>query len=466
MVQNKYTQRFLARLVIEAKTPMAVGSGEQNIMTDALIARDANNLPYIPGTAIAGIMRHAIGEEKSKTFFGIQDHQKPEESRGSDIIFTSAQMLGENGEVIDGLQNIVFSGAFYSKFENLSIRQHCRINSKGTASDGGKFDEQVVYKGTRFCFEIEMVSEGENVTEFENVLKEINSNTIRVGSGTRSGFGEIEVICCKYAKLDLTKSDQLNAYLEKSSSLSDDSFWKSDYAQTYDQKNNPDRCVKFELKLKPDDFFLFGSGLGSEDADITPVTESFIEWKEGKPTFVGNNILIPATSVKGAIAHRVAFHYNKLCNIWADRVENPEEHTGKNNNAVKTLFGSEGKREGNRMKGQLRGNVIVSDCIQKCDIKKKLLNHVSIDRFTGGAIDGALYSEEVIYGKENAFVFTMQVDKNVLESDESIKKAFINTLNDICTGMLPLGGGVNRGHGCFTGEIFENNNKLNIEYYV
>ena len=33
----------------------------------------------------------------------------------------------------------------------------------------------------------------------------------------------------------------------------------------------------------------------------------------------------------------------------------------------------------------------------------KILNHVSIDRFTGGAIDGALFSEKATYGKDTEF---------------------------------------------------------------
>ena len=56
---KQYTHRFLARFVIEAETPLAVGSGEKDILTDALVATDVNGLPYIPGTAIAGVLRHA-----------------------------------------------------------------------------------------------------------------------------------------------------------------------------------------------------------------------------------------------------------------------------------------------------------------------------------------------------------------------------------------------------------------------
>ena len=75
---TKYTHRFLARFVIEAKTPLAVGSGEKDIITDALVATDVNGLPYIPGTAIAGVVRSMLKQEKVDTdeFFGFQKGDK------------------------------------------------------------------------------------------------------------------------------------------------------------------------------------------------------------------------------------------------------------------------------------------------------------------------------------------------------------------------------------------------------
>jgi len=50
MKENKFKHRYLARIIFQATTPLAVGSGEKDIMTDALVATDVNGLPYIPGT--------------------------------------------------------------------------------------------------------------------------------------------------------------------------------------------------------------------------------------------------------------------------------------------------------------------------------------------------------------------------------------------------------------------------------
>ena len=37
--------------------------------------------------------------------------------------------------------------------------------------------------------------------------------------------------------------------------------------------------------------------------------------------------------------------------------------------------------------------------------------------------------------------------------NKNIQSAFETALIDVCCGMLPLGGGVNRGNGCFSGVL-------------
>ena len=126
-------------------------------------------------------------------------------------------------------------------------------------------------------------------------------------------------------------------------------------------------------------------------------------------------------------------------------------HTGCQNLAIMTLFGSEGMKKGNKQDGQKRGNVILSDLIfDKEGFQDKLVNHVTIDDFTGAAIEGHLFTEQAVYGKGKSFTMTIRVLKSAIQ-EENIRKAFEYTLSDICEGQLPLGGGVYRGNGLFVG---------------
>lgn len=67
---TKYKYRFLARIVVEATTPLTIGSGRSNIMTDSLVTTDVNGLPYIPGTSLAGILKHSFDEADGDRYFG------------------------------------------------------------------------------------------------------------------------------------------------------------------------------------------------------------------------------------------------------------------------------------------------------------------------------------------------------------------------------------------------------------
>lgn len=455
MNKIKYNYRYLARFIIEAVTPLAVGSGEKDIASDSLVMRDINGLPYIPGTAIAGVLRHYIGEEKAKVYFGRQDSASAKDRHGSDLIITEARMIGKDGQVVDGLQNIDYSDEFYAHFLELPVRQHVCISNKGTAVAGGKFDNQVVFKGTRFCFEIELLSSNaDRKNDFDDIIKALRSGFIRLGGNTRKGFGQIEVRSLKTAVLDLCNPYELDFYCKKTSSLNDEDWWKEwnkDYQVENSSSENYDR---YELKIRPEDFYLFGSGMGDEEADMTPVKSTYIEWNDvGEPHFCDTPcILIPASSVKGAIAHRVAFYYNDYASHCADDqmlVEELNALSGSNNPAVRELFGYIGKTE----EEQKPGNVFISDIISSNPVDDKILNHVAIDYFTGGAIGGALFSEKVLY-YTHTYTLTLLLQK--AEYSKGVVEALESALTDICRGMLPLGGGVNRGHGYFNGELFKN----------
>lgn len=466
-INKEYSHRYLARIVFEAETPLAVGSGEKDICTDALVATDSNGLPYIPASSIAGVMRSMLSD--TDTLFGFQ---KGDKGRGSEIIFTEAKVLNSNGRVIDGMNlSAIESDSLLHHYQLLPVRQHVRLDDKGTSSDAGLFNEQVVYAGTRFCFEIEMVSDGKNFNEFETVLGNLFDESFRIGGGTRSGFGKISVVSVQIKDLDLTIEEDLNLYVNKTSALDSD-FWVNvpNHKAGLSKQSTPRSGFSgYELTLTPESFFLFGSGFGDDEVDQTPVKAKRVKWdEEGKGEIQENLILIPGSSVKGAIAHRVAYHWNRLNGVYADDLSDGllAKATGKNNMAVRILFGSEGNNNG---MGITRGNVIFSDIIRTA-LPEKTFNHVAIDQFTGGAIDGALFNEKATYGAGQTYQTIVMLDmigteracKNELGGDakeEDVNKllkkvvnSFETTLGDLCNGMLPLGGRVNKGYGVFTGE--------------
>lgn len=476
MTDTRYTYRHIVRLTVEAATPLAVGTGKScDILTDAPVAKDVNGLPYIPATSIAGVLRHAMGLTDDQTEgnpFGYisKSDDNDDSGHGSDIIFTDAVMVGKNGKALDGIQDIDWNDEFYRYFQDLPVRQHVRIDHKGTAENNGKFDNEVVYKGTRFVFEIELMSEKDDKEHIEKAIGHLRYSTLRIGGGTRKGYGKLSIVDCRQASLNLSKPEHLEKYLNKSSSLAEDwdGFTKIPVIESLDDS----KWTHYQLKLKPLDFFMFGSGMGDSDADNVYVSELIVSWgsddkpyidkdKECKPQ---KRVLIPGSSVKGALAHRTAYHYNKIKKRFAGK-QKPEDITGGANEAVAAIFGK--KADDGKF---TRGRLLIDDVIKgqaepkattvaQSKTTSKIFYHNKIDQFTGGTMDGALFQEKVIYDKDTEYEINIYVEKDAL-NDEDIEKAFKQSLHDICTGLLPLGGITNRGNGIFTGTATENDKQL------
>lgn len=439
--QTKYTHRVLYRIVLEAETPLAIGTGEKTFLSDSAVALDINGLPYIPATSIAGVIRHALSKDEAENILGFQNGEK---GRGSNVIFTEARIVDSKGTVRDGVFDVTEDGdSLLKEYFQLPIRQHVRINEKGTAKDGGKFDNEVVFAGTRFCFEMEFLFEKDkDCAVCDKFIEIISDSQFRIGSGTRNGLGKLGIVKIQKCELDLTVNEKLNLYIKKSSNLTCSATWEG-WSEVKKVDNTTKAPIVYKLTLTPNDFFLFGSGYGDNDSDMNAVTESKVVWNDDKGSIVKQQTLIPATSVKGALSHRVAFHYNKEKHIYAGS-DAAKASLENGNEAVKKLFGYENQEK----KKQVRGKLLFSDIIEK-ELEGHILNHVAIDRFTGGAIDGALFAERPLYGKDEEY--NMEIILTETVDDEKIINALDNAIKDICTGMLPLGGGVNRGNGIFKG---------------
>ena len=446
IVFSEYTHRLLARVIVECTTPLAIGSGEKEIDTDAAVAQDANGMPYIPGTSIAGVVRSFMDNEEAETFFGNSDKEK---GKGSEVRFSEGRILDSSSKVVDGLNNEATSDPLLRNYTALPWRQHVRISHKGTAADKGKFDEEIVIKGTRFCFEIEVLSRDNDVTVFNKILKVLKNEGFRLGSGSRNGFGAMTVIELKESILDLTNEEDLLLYIGKPSDLQSSADWQG--WKTVEMENNTAEYVKYSLVLKPYGFFIFGSGLPSingneSDPNISPVTERMIVWsQDGRGTLSERYILIPGSSVKGAIRHRTAYHFNKKIGLFAEDVN--VNMTSSEDEPLHKLFGNvEGKSIS-------KGKVLFQDVYLTPERGTgKNLSHIKIDRITGGVYGSALFFEEVTDASDCTYCCDILVEKGALE-DKDIKYAFEAAISDVCTGLLPLGGAVNRGNGMFIGEF-------------
>ena len=426
---------FIAHIIFEAKTALKIGSKNADFLQDSPIQKDWNGLPMILGTSLTGVLRKEFEDEIAKNIFGTGD-------LGSKTIISNALILNEKKEVTESLLLDSKKSDFLQKFIVLPIREHNAMNDKGVTIKNAKFDEEVIYKGTRFKFSIEMLNENEDdKNNFFQLLDLLSKDSFRIGAGSSKGFGQIKVIEITYDEFAVNSDE----YIELSSSLN------TKLSETHKIKEFDDeKYIKYKLILTPDDFFMFGSGFGDDEADMTPVFEDIVDYE--KQDLIKQKVLIPASSVKGAISHRTTYHYNLINkNFIKENGENKAE-------VVETIFGSKKDKE----KDSFKGNILISDVyLDKTSSKDtKVFDHVSIDRFTGGAIDSALFQEKTIASKET-FTLEILINKEKVEVKENDEgkialEAFEKALKDITTGMLSLGGATTKGHGIFSGKVLKN----------
>ena len=450
-----YDVRYVVKLMLEADTPLAVGSGNSDVLTDSPVCLDANDLPMIPGSALRGVLRHCFARRYpalENTIFGFQDAQTSTNSEGSRIVVSHAHIVDGQG-VVEGLATSErLESSYLASLQKLPVREHCKIDHRGVSDrkSRGKFDNQVVPKGVRFVCRIELGGTEAEANCWQNLLAILADPSFRVGSGTRKGFGKLKIVGTKSEQrgFRLRNAGERSAYLQQSASLN-----RSIGGSPLSTGTQATDYASYTLTLQPENSWSFGSGLPDKDADMTPVYEKSVQWNNDLPEWSQRMILVPATAVKGALAHRVAFHYNRLTGAFADKAgQDFSKITGEANPAVKQLFGC--ANDTRTDKGQI-GQVIMSDLfvLEQPTNSTKILNHVAIDRFTGGARDTALFSERVV-AQPTLLKLEFLVARQVLTTpDSTIKKAWEAALQDICDGLLPLGGGVMRGHGIFNGTM-------------
>ena len=478
----------LAHVTLELTTPMTIGTGSGDDLRDSICVLDANGLPSIPATSLAGMLRAAWTARKPKAavdaLFGYQRGARGQPSRVelSWAATHDARDLPVTGRASPG----TLAGDPVLAFLDAGVvRDHVRLDHKGVVDKAGKFDELLVPAGARFTFELLVHAPDEEQT-LRELLALLFRGGLRLGGRTRRGFGGFRVVRCAAGSFDLRRAQDQAAFARIPRDMATPGSGLTEMRP--EQLPAPEAArnhVRVELALQPQDYWLFGTGTavrpehrtneqGREGKayDKVPVTERRIQWSGGKGFVVSTEraeVLVPASGIKGALRHRTLFHARRRAGMWAlDTVttdhlhdfrqwaeepnrERPdplgEEHGGEAESAVDALFGSI-KRSRDAGDTGLPGRVFLTDLYLKPDeARSGALQHVSLDRFTQAPMDGLLYSEAPI-GRSPTLALALDI---ACESVPPLALyALADALEDLAAGRLALGAGANRGHGYFT----------------
>ncbi len=454
---------FIARFTLEAATALSVSTGNPDGVFDTALVRDANGLPAQPGSSLAGVLRHlwieTHGDDESAAddLFGYQKRKHGEASR---LLVSWGALLDSQGRPAEGLitesqrlEDELYK-AVLDQQDTPVYRDRVRLTHRGAAADKAKFDRAVLPAGHRFAVELKLWADSpeSGQAEWNALLSLLRHPAFRLGGNTRAGLGKMRLIELHQGCFDLENPEQRRHYAQLGRGLADTKMLQH---KDIEPPSDSD-WISGELVLEAKGPWRIGQGNeslcgdnGDKPADLLPKTEECIIWEDGKGQRQLKMPLVPASSIKGALAHRIAFHYRRHVGEW-----NSEDATldDQRPESLHSLLGwIKDSKDGNETG---RAGALILDDISITLDKTQVIHlmHNAIDRFTGGVRNRMLFDEESLFGGQ--LTIPIALKKSALENaGPEVRQALSDALDDLCQGRLAIGSKTSTGNGFFTGEM-------------
>ena len=403
--------------------------------------------PTIPGRSIRGAVRAACDIARQ----AMKDNGDPATQNGEafskenwislwgdDTDYTGKSLLDRRLRSDDSLpirqSALTFHAVSFPEYKDsdsgespLPRRHGVGIDrTTGAASDGALYEHEFLPRGT--AFDIRITAEGrdnEPMTDdkstgipgpassktvkklLEVIVDVLTSGTVCLGGRTGSGQGTIQVIEPKLRSTGkttdagalTTPADVLDALigedeegtpiplelggwsLEEPARITIDWWSPTGIFIAEDEKLTKQRKAQKEAENRE-------KGINEEVHEVVyPLRDPSEEWENAQ-------LLIPGTSIRGALRSRASRIARTVLAARDDfkplASHDIHEQIAAEPNLVRYMFGC----------AKYRGAVTVHDCrSKKCDTHVEV-THNAIDRWTGGVIDGGLFTEAVYLGTE------------------------------------------------------------------
>ena len=495
MNDARMKETILIEGTLKLFSPLLVGDGEkQSELIDMLALQDRNGKAYIPGTSIAGVLRHTMGsyldcyealekilmlsakqqsddEEKEKEQEQLAHNKEVKtleiESKDyylegentlkqilKDTLFGSIQESDSNQSALRFF-DVVLDNATVTQRDGVSLAYGARV-----AKETALYNYEAIDRGATGTFQMECIlREGhvrvvletlKNSVKFRKCNKsdsisiqwderyalallrfavqqliDILYSGLAVGKFTTKGFGKVQVLDCKSTWYRLKTNASIRHWLfrEPSTCIHD----KMDTATIIEPK---DETLVMKLSANIASSLLVRTQGDNPSMDSTMLTSQ-------------NDYVIPGSSVKGVIRHHARYILEQM-GLWNAWCPEDAEKQGLQTR-FEELFGS-----ANKEADLIKSRVSVNEVYIKKDPKHivaKPQTRNRIDRFTGGTIDSALFTEEPIWQVGDSEDGTVSIELCVKDCKPEEVGLFVILFRDIWMGKLTFGGEASVGRG-------------------
>jgi len=416
------SRKIVERIVVEGdlllETPACFGSGNSDSLTDMPLALDPlEDRGLLMGSSLAGALRAYLRERE----FGYW--------LDGDSSALHNRLFGRQ-EADEGEQSwLITYDALSAPRPGIELRDGVAIDPiTRTVESRKKFEMELLEAGTCFLLRVELlISQDQDRNAFLEglaiALQGLENGEIALGARKRRGFGQCRVIQWRVTRYDLTTLEGLLAWLNGAGT----SQTGSRIADLLGVRADRDQR---EVFLVDATFRLNGSLLirSAGEEFNAPDMVHLRSRRNGKPIPI-----LSGTSLAGALRARA---------LRIAKTMGPERKAA---DLVNELFGPRIRSS----RGKPRASRLTT---AETEIRSPLdLVHtrLKIDRFTGSAYPGALFSEQPVWGtKDTTITILLAIQQ---PKDPHIGLVLL-LLKDLWTGDLPLGGEISVGRGRLKGQ--------------
>lgn len=432
--RREYTIEFVTL------TPMHVGTGEFAELTReganepasmAILARDCNGRPWLPPTALKGVLRRealsrGLGAEPgSKHLFGaIRDTKGGVATGGMGLLLMRAGELAGEAPDTSGMP----CGQLMPNRDAFVAARTAIDASSGVAEDHKLFFQEMLPAGARFRTSAILLLHGDMRTEAASILDRLLAALLRdgtsMGKSGADGQGQMSVVAASYRELALTAQGVLKERSTRRIAVAEAGV---------DGRTDVQRAWNVEAHCTGP-FLIADSSLGktarSLDGEFSAKGGSGPQIRAQRNS--DNLPLLLGSSVSGALKARAYWIADRL--KLRAQIDDPAL-------AIKRLFGSH----------EQRAILAVRD-LKVVEAKPFEITSLRLDRFTGGPVDGALFKTAAFTSVNLKFSLILERRGTVAASADAVKVCDA-LVTDIASNGLMLGAGTNKGFGWFEARI-------------
>jgi CRISPR/Cas system CSM-associated protein Csm3 (group 7 of RAMP superfamily) len=439
-----------------ARTPLHVGGHGEDVDTDLPLAKDGRGRHYVPGTSLAGPLRDWCRQMYPTLVQETWGFQKDAEGRASGVVVADA---------------VVPEGAAVEVRDGVGIDRVW-----GCAADHIKYDRAILPCGTEIplAISVELTEKraGDVRNMFADLLAALQAGEVRFGAARTRGLGRLQLAAgFRVVEETLNTRDGLLAIL--SGTLP---------AVTLTPTGRRRPRLEIAIDWRPIGPLMVKSGLDGIGVDMLPL----LSYHDGALSLV-----LPGSSVKGALRTQSERIVRTLLGKDADRKLEAKKRFLAHLRLplIEDLFGSPGRSKASSDPGRDElglGALGIDDCyatnvrippqawenliraepdaapggsesplrrsLEGRDVNLPLWTasyHVAVDRWTGGAAEGFLYTVLEPHGVTwEALRLWLDPDRmRRLECEREALALLLFVLRDLSGGRIPLGFATHRGMG-------------------